>query len=183
MSKILLFLILFICCCLLPQGVYAKQDDGWLHEIRLGILDHDTDNLLSGFSREDGVDFNGELVFEPCWELWSGTVRPNLGVSINDRGNTSKFYGGGLWEHGWNNSWFLDFGLGLAAHNGETGHPSNHDKKALGYRVLFRLTVEAGYTFAKHHRMSLMFDHVSNAELDDFNEGLDTIGVRYGYVF
>jgi len=62
----------------------------------------------------------------------------------------------------------------------ETG---DDNKKELGSRVLFRIPVEIGVYFARHHGVSMMFDHVSNAYLADPNEGLDTIGLRYSYRF
>ena len=66
-----------------------------LHEIRVGVLAHDVDGLWSGSRREDGIDLNGELIFShPTFSLLSGNVRPNLGVSINTQGDTSKLYGG-----------------------------------------------------------------------------------------
>jgi lipid A 3-O-deacylase len=49
--------------------------------------------------------------------------------------------------------------------------------------VLFRIPIEVGYSITAHHRLMLGFDHVSNAGLASENEGLDTLGVRYGYRF
>ena len=42
--------------------------------------------------------------------------------------------------------------------------------------------IEAGYDFGKH-RLSIMLDHISNADLGESNIGLDIIGIRYGYKF
>ena len=57
------------------------------------------------------------------------------------------------------------------------------DRKSLGSRILFHIPIELGLEIKKHHRVSLFFDHVSNAYLADKNDGLDTLGVRYGYKF
>ena len=157
--------------------------DGWLHEIRIGVLAHDVDGLWSNFKREDGTDYNAELVFSPSWQLWNGTVRPNVGVSINDGNDTSKLYAGALWERVWSSGLFFDIGLGAAVHDGETDEQDRPDKKELGSSVLFRVSFEAGVAIGAHHRLSLMFDHISNAYLADPNDGLDTLGLRYGYLF
>ena len=55
--------------------------------------------------------------------------------------------------------------------------------KQLGSRWLFRIPLEIGLCWKGRHRLSLMFDHVSNAYLASPNEGLDTLGVRYGFQF
>ena len=155
---------------------------GVLHDIRLGVLAHDVDNLWSGHRREEGVDFNVEVVFNrPLLEVLSGIVRPNLGISINDQGDTSKVYGGIYWEVT-GRSLFFGLGLGAAWHNGEleTRDPA---KKSLGSRILFRIPLEFGLTLYGPHRISIMFDHVSNGYLASPNEGLDTLGLRYSYLF
>ena len=111
-----------------------------------------------------------------------GTVHPNFGLSVNDRGDTSKLYAGVLWEFEMKSGLFLNLGVGAAVHNGES-ETSEEDKKELGSRVLFRIPIELGYALTKRHAVSIMFDHVSNASLADPNEGLDTLGLRYGYRF
>ena len=77
---------------------------------------------------------------------------------------------------------FFSLDLGGAVHDGETS-TSRRDRKELGTRVLFREAIEIGYRFQEHHALSLRFDHISNASLADNNEGLDTLGVVYGYSF
>lgn len=67
-------------------------------------------------------------------------------------------------------------------HDGEL-RTRRRGKKALGSRVLLRIPIEFGYQLTEHHRLSLMFAHVSNADLADPNQGLDTLGIRYGYWF
>ena len=174
--------IAFCTLSILSMAVFAKAGQNILTEFRLGVLDHDADNLWSGFSREGGTDFNGELIFAPHVELWGGKLRPRLGVSVNDSGNTSKVYGGGLWEYTWLNGLFVDLGLGMAIHDGEK-ESAEPDVKELGRNLLFHFSLDIGYTFATHHRIALMIDHMSNAYTVDPNEGMDTIGLRYGYLF
>jgi hypothetical protein len=160
-----------------------QSESGWLHEIRAGVLSHDVDGLWSGSREERGIDFNAEIIFSrPIFCLEVGTVRPNFGLSVNDQGDTSKLYAGVLWELEMKSGLFLNLGVGIAAHNGES-ETSEEDKKELGSRVLFRIPIELGYALSKHHAVSIMFDHISNAYLARPNEGLDTLGLRYGYRF
>ena len=156
---------------------------GYFYRAFFGVLAHDVDGLWSGTRKEDGVDINGEIVFcRTGISVLAGTLRPNLGLSVNSQGDTSKFYGGVLWEINTKNGLFFASGLGAAVHNGELD-TDDKDKKSLGSRVLFRIPFEVGYQITARHSLSLLFDHVSNAGLASSNEGLDTIGLRYGYSF
>ena len=157
--------------------------DGQFHRVLFGVLAHDVGGLWSGTRREGGVDINGEIVFCPTGlPAWAGTLRPNLGLSVISRGDTSKLYGGVIWELNIPNGFFLATGLGVAVHTGELDTDDN-DKKSLGSRVLFRIPIEFGYQLTARHSLSILFDHVSNAGLASPNEGQDTIGIRYGYAF
>lgn len=155
---------------------------GILDEIKTGILYHDT-GFWGGSGKESGIDFNVELIFSPSVRLMNGQLRPNLGISLNNHGDTSKIYGGGLWEYSGGSGWFAGFGLGLAVHDGEIDEEAADESSRLGSALLFRLSFEAGFNITANHRLSLMYDHISNAYLADPNEGLDTCGVRYGYRF
>ena len=166
----------------IPLPPTTGHAESIIHEIRVGILYHDL-GIWSGTSNEEGLDFNAELTFSPSWNILGGQIRPIAGFSLNDSGDTSKIYGGGVFEYIWNNGVFIDLGLGLTIHNGETDDEEVTDKNLLGSPILFRISIEPGYTFRSHHRVSLMFDHVSNGYLADPNEGLDTLGIRYGYRF
>ncbi len=155
----------------------------WFYEAKFGVLAHDVDGLWSGFRRESGFDFNGEVVFG--WNralLPYAVLRPNLGVSINNGDDTSKLYGGFVIEVDLPAQLFLAFGAGITVHDGET-ETRDPDKKELGSHLLFRIPIEIGFQAGDQHRFSIMFDHISNAYLASPNEGLDTLGVRYGYRF
>lgn len=178
--KVLAIIIGLLFC---PNLCQAKENRAWLHEFRLGVLDHDVDNLWSGFSLEKGIDLNAEVIFSPNYELWHGQIRPNIGVSVNDHGNTSKVYAGGVWQFLWQNGFIFDLGAGLALHDGTTEDHDTIDKKQLGSRLLLHFSIELGYSFSAHNRLFLMFDHISNGYTTDPNEGLDTLGLRYGYLF
>ena len=101
---------------------------------------------------------------------------------MNTAGDTSKLYSGLRWQYEHVNGLFFGVGLGGAIHNGNL-HLQHSDRKALGSRVLFHIPIEAGYRFDGKSALSIYFDHVSNAYLADVNEGMDTLGMRYGYRF
>jgi lipid A 3-O-deacylase len=155
----------------------------WIHEIRVGLLAHDVGGLWSGAHRENGVDGNAEVFFDwPGSAVLRGTLRSSVGLTLNSQGDTSKIYAGFIWEIVSVRGLFLDLGLGAAAHNGEL-ETDRDDRKELGSRILFRIPIEAGITLHGRHRLSILFDHVSNAYLAHPNEGMDTLGLRYGYLF
>jgi len=168
-----------------PMPLLAADDDAGgaiVYEVRAGILDHDTDDLWSGFNRESGVDANLEFIFTPHLEALGGTVRPALGGSVNSAGDTSKAYLAARWEVEPTDNLFFALGIGGAVHSGELELVDN-DRKALGSRVLLYFPIELGYRFDNQYSISAFFDHVSNAWLADPNEGMDTLGVRLGYRF
>lgn len=157
--------------------------EGRLREIRAGVLAHDVDGLWSGTRRETGLDWNAEIIFsQQGLELPLGSLHPNLGLSINDHGDTSKGYAGLLWEVDTRSGLFFDLGVAAAIHDGDR-QSRDEDRKQLGSRVLARVSAELGITLRDHHRLMLTFDHVSNANLARPNQGLDTLGIRYGYRF
>jgi lipid A 3-O-deacylase len=55
--------------------------------------------------------------------------------------------------------------------------------QALGSRVLFHIPAEVGYRFDDHNSLSAYFEYMSNAYTVSPNEGMDRLGIRYGYRF
>jgi lipid A 3-O-deacylase len=166
---------------------------GILSEVRLGVLDHNFGLLAK--QREEGLDVNFELLFvAPQLLEITWLPRPHVGVTVSTEGNTSFLYAGGTLDipgfldqvFGWQIWQLLLFegALGLALHDGElNGSPAQSPANALGCRVLFREALSLGVRFWKHHSLSLSVDHMSNAGICDDNDGLSTLGLRYGYRF
>ena len=161
----------------------AAAPDGLVHELKAGVLAHDVPDLWSGFRLEDNAaDLNLEASFSPTLPFLFGVLRPAIGASINTRGDTSHAYLDARWEIDLSPRIFFATGLGAAIHDGETS-PVAPDKKALGSRVLFHIPIELGVRLDGRNSLSVYFEHISNGYTQDFNEGLDRIGVRYGYRF
>jgi hypothetical protein len=150
-------------------------------EIRGGVLAHDVPDLWAGFNLESGVDINVEVLLGRGLPVLGGTLRPALGASINTEGYTSRAYLDARWEIEVSRV-FFGLGLGAAVHDGEIG-PDKPDMKALGSRVLFHIPLELGYRIDDRNSVSVYFEHTSNCNTARYNEGLDAIGVRWGYKF
>lgn len=163
-------------------GDARAQQVPLIREYRIGLLAHDVPGLWSGFRLERGMDANVELILSPSVDFLGGSLRPAIGGSVNLSGGTSKAYIDARWMYEAPAGWFVGLGIGAALHDGVLD-PTEVDRKALGRRVLFHFPLEVGYRFDGHHSVSLYFDHMSNAYTTTYNEGLDTLGVRYGYKF
>ncbi len=147
------------------------------------MLAHDVPRLWSGWSIETHrPDLNGEVIFSPSVNFLGGAIRPVLGGSYNSAGGTSKAYVDARWESNLGPGVFFGLGIGAAVHNG-TLDPVSLNHKALGSRVLFHFPAEVGYRFEGGHSLSVYFEHNSNGYTQKSNEGLDDLGVRYGFKF
>ncbi len=147
---------------------------GAISEIRLGVLAHDP--LIQ---KEKGVDLNAEFFFN-SWTEGSWQLRPSIGVTANLNGNTSQAYldlnyGGPI-----SDSLFLEFGVGGAVHDGKLETP-DHGRKELGARVLIHASMSLGVMMTDTMSLSLYADHISNAGIEERNEGLETAGLRLGF--
>jgi lipid A 3-O-deacylase len=163
--------------------VEPTPQSGLIYDMKIGALQHDpsiTGNRKEPFT----TDLNLEVMFSPSLPILFGTVRPALGATINFAGFTSKAYLDARWQVECCWGAFFALGIGAAIHNGEEDSlatAQNH--KQLGYRVLFHPNLEWGYRFTEHHSLSIFFEHISNANTASKNEGLDNLGLRYGYRF
>jgi lipid A 3-O-deacylase len=156
---------------------------GLVEEIKGGVLYHDVGGLWSGFRLEDEpIDINVEAVLSPSMPALWGVVRPAVGASINTGGDTSHVYLDARWQTEFASGLFFGLGLGAAVHDGKLD-PTEPDRKALGSRVLFHIPAEIGLRLDAHNSVSVYFEHTSNADLAEFNEGMDRVGLRYGYRF
>jgi len=156
---------------------------GLIYELKLGALYHDTPGLWSGFSLEKpAVDTNLEIDFHPFYSNGASTILPVVGGTLNPDGQTSHAYADVHWRIQPGTAWYVNFGIGAAYNNGVIG-PTEVDRKALGSHLLFHPTAELGLMLDAHNDISIYFEHMSNANTQRYNEGMDDIGLRYGYRF
>lgn len=175
------------------SSTHKKALWGVVSELRGGILSHDVifpdrhdlrwPNPLRN-DRENGVDINGEVLFlSPDFLEILFAPRPHAGLMINSSGDTSSAYVGATWDGRWESGVFLEGFLGMAVHTGKLRN-GNPDRIEFGSRALFRLGGEVGWRWDDTHGISLIWDHMSNAGLlSSKNQGIDNIGIRYGYNF
>ena len=167
----------------LALGVPATclaQGNGFIHEIRGGVLAHDVSFWARGHV-ERGVALNAEIAFEPSFGILFGRVRPVLGGSFATHNGTSFVYLDVRFEFTIDR-FFFALGVGPAIHNGGTGAPSN-GRKALGSRVLFHPSFQFGLQVTEAVRVEAYYEHISNAYIARPNPGLDNIGLRMAYKF
>lgn len=170
---------------LAPVASHRAMAGDFVHSLKLGVLAHDVPDLWSGFQVEqNSADINLEVQFSPSVPVFGGTLRPAVGVSINTVGDTSHAYLDARWQIEGPSRLFFEIGLGAAVHDGETGGTgADPNLKWLGSRVLFHIPIEVGLHLDDHNDVSVYFEHTSNAYTQTDNEGLDRIGIRYGYRF
>ena len=164
----------------------------WISEIRGGILKHSI-SPIGHDAKETGIDGNLEVLFaSPGWLSWLLKPRPQIGASFNaSDNNTDVLYAGLQWEWRFWDSFFFDFSFGGAVHNGELSYDAGvafpeyaGRRRELGCRALFRESFELGWRFWERHNLSVMWAHYSHGGIcGDQNEGLDNLGMRYGYRF
>jgi lipid A 3-O-deacylase len=161
----------------------SRDSGGFISEIKIGALAHDQGPFSS--NKEDGIDAHVELRFvSPDILKHIGAPYPHIGADINTSGNTNSVWLGVVWEKQFWKGLFAGFSIGGAYHDGETDQgEGQEDEKELGCTPLFRLGLNLGWRFDKHHSIDVLLDHLSNAKICDTNEGLENIGVRYGYRF
>ena len=169
--------------CAWPQAALAEPPEQpflGISELKIGALYHDVPGLWSGFSVErPAVDANVEVLFAPWARTFGGYLRPAVGATINFNGDTSKAYADLRWEIENPSGVFFALGMGAAFHDGEV-NLTDPARKALGSPVLFHPSAEIGYRFDGIHSISIFADHVSNGFTRRYNEGMDTVGLRFG---
>jgi hypothetical protein len=141
---------------------------------------------------DDGRSWKVSDLFSFIW-----SPRPHIGISYNSSGDTSQAYLGLTWEWSFLDGWFAEYGLGGMIHDGHLLGVDD-ETKSLGCRLLFREPANVGYRFYKRHALMFHFNHSSNARLCEkntsdgsvegrhdviVNEGIENVGIRYGYMF
>jgi lipid A 3-O-deacylase len=152
-----------------------------LSELRVGIMHHDT--AVFGHHKEEDVDVNFEaLFFAPDFLRILFSPRPHLGVTYApDDHTTSQVYFGLTWQYFFWGRAYVEGSFGGSYNDGSKDGSTT--EKALGCHLLFRESVSLGYVFERRHALMATLDHISNGNLCDANDGLDTVGIRYGYRF
>jgi opacity protein-like surface antigen len=178
-----IFILLAATALVLASPAAPVLADGLVDEVKLGVLAHDVPDLWSGFRAEpNSADVNLEALLAPKVSFAGGTLQPAIGASINTVGATSMAYLDARWQYETSFGVFLGLGVGAAVHDGQL-QLDDWDRKALGSRVLFHFPIEIGYRLDDHNSLSAYFEHTSTGFTAFPNEGMDRLGLRYGYRF
>jgi lipid A 3-O-deacylase len=147
-------------------------------EIKIGVMQHD---LGGKFKQryEKGKNLIAEYVFAEEYKFLYGL--PHFGTSVNSKGYTSSAYTGLTWRYQFLEVMFAEVTFGGAVNNGET--KKDKKRRAIGSNLMFRESFSLGVNLASNHSLSVMIDHMSNADLSPPNPGLTDVGIRYGYKF
>jgi lipid A 3-O-deacylase len=162
------------------------------NEVRVGVLDHDTD--LVGSSKEGGFDLGVEVLSPPIDGLrLIGSPHVVLGAQVNSDGYTNMIYAGLLAQRDFaegtfrpDDAFFLEGTVAIAAHDGKTdvrNTPEDAEWKSHGSHLLFRTGFGLGYRFDDTWSLTATFSHISNANFDQPNQGSNDIGLRLGMRF
>jgi lipid A 3-O-deacylase len=175
----------------------APSANAGVNEIHVGVMDHNicVTNCKNA-DKEDGPNVEFQVSFDsPGFLSWAGSPQPYLMASFNTGGDTS-FAGAGLeWRWNFAGNWALEPGVGVVIHDGETNNPfANGTPEAaafsdehvlLGSDVLFRTSLGLTYDFEGPWEAQIFYEHLSHGQIfaSGRNQGLDELGVRFGYQF
>jgi len=162
---------------------------GIIDEAKIGIEAHDI--TFGGRHKENGADINEEILFvSPGFLSVIGAPRPHLGGQINTAGNTDQAYAGLTWGAalfdrilGQSDALSIYGSLGGAYQDGYQNEPQVPGRKDLGAAILFRESAELGYQICPVASISMVVDHISNANLAPHNAGITNAGARIGFKF
>ena len=155
-------------------------------EVLFGGFQHDTNFLAS--QREHGADVNLEVRFvSPDFLKFVWSPRLFIGGLVNTEGSTSQGYFGFGWDMTLSRALFrpddsIFFRLDLGGSvNDEKTINGDRTHKALGSHILFRESVDFGYHWTPTWSTMISFNHISNASLAKHNQGMNDLGLRFGF--
>jgi lipid A 3-O-deacylase len=170
-----------------PEGraqsgiVFGKNSDYW--EFRLGGGAYD-------WGPATPSDFTGGTVNlefltpSPDFLSFIGSPRPIIGADLAISDNAIQVVYAGLnWEAYLTRKFYIGFsGGGSWNSSPQTGVPGGAYKD-LGSEWLFFLQASIGYDITANTTIQIYYNHFSNANIDDSNPGLESVGARLGYRF
>lgn len=174
----------------------AGQAEAGVNEVQIGVLAHNIQVIDSkNANKEDGPVIEAQITFDsPGFLRWAGAPRPYAMISANVSGDTSHAGVGLEWRWEFADGWQLNPGLGYVVHDGELENPYPPGPQSiafadehvlLGSRDLFRTSLAVTRELSENWSAQVIFAHLSHGQIlgDGRNQGMDQIGVRFGYRF
>ncbi len=190
-------------------GANAAEPRSWFDsvavvEVKGGVQIHD---VARDHNESNTVDLTAEIVFgaDEMFDFGDDTLnfvfnpRIILGGSVNTVGETHQAYAGFGWQYLFASGIFVGGSLSAMGHTGNLhqktracapaegcGLPGNRafvdtGDPSLGSSILIREAAELGYRFEGGVSVSVFAAHMSNGGLASDNDGMDFVGVRFGY--
>ena len=116
------------------------------------------------------------LDYEYDMSVWLEDLKPWLGAEATTDG-TIWLGGGLLYDWQFNDTWHLKPGLGLGYYS-----RGNSDLD-LGYPIEFRTQLEITKDINAQNSLGLAISHLSNANLDSENPGVEALNIYWHYRF
>lgn len=174
------------------QSLYTPQPfAGVVDEIRGGLAFHAIHYTALPFmisewtpNRLEDVSFD-VLFTSPDMDVfrWIGSPRPEVGATISLTGSDSLAHAGLTWQLPvFDTPFYLEGTFGAAIHDGYlTGAPAGRHN--FGCRVNFYERFGVGMNVTEQVTATLSYEHTSNNEWCQANEGLSNLGLRVGWKF
>ncbi len=188
-----------------PRDAPGSGISSVVSELVVGFWRHDPEQ---DNNESDTLDINAEIIFRELrffdvknsFADFMLSPRPLIGGSLNNKNKTHTAYAALNWRYIFANDVFIAGTFGAAYHTGSLdratrqcflpevcGQPGNRafdDTRreiTLGSPVLFRESFAMGYRVTRRHSVSFYGAHMSNGGLAGDNDGMNFVGIRYGY--
>jgi lipid A 3-O-deacylase len=175
----------------------APQAQADVNEVHVGVMAHNICVInCDNANKEDGPNVEFQVSFDsPSFLSWAWSPQPYLMASVNTAGNTSFAAAGLEWRWDFAEKWALEPGFGLAVHDAESDNPFpngspeaeafSNEHVLLGSDVLFRTSLGLTYDMDGPWEAQLFYEHLSHGQIlaSGRNQGLDEVGIRFGYQF
>ena len=160
-------------------------------ELRLGINAHDVDHAALPFRINEWKlnqieDISFDVLFHsPDYDVfrWIGSPRPEVGATINLDGQDSLAHLALTWQLPvFDTPIYLEGSFGAAVNNGAlTGAAPG--RKNFGCQVNFYERFGIGAHVSENVTATLTYEHTSNNDWCQANDGLSNFGLRVGWKF
>lgn len=166
------------------------QDAGIIDEVRLGIHAHAATTAFLPWSGSYDFGNISDVSFDMLFSSpdldafrWLGAPRPEIGATINFNGEESIAHAGLTWQLPvFDTAFYLEGSLGAAIHSGHLDDAPPGERN-LGCRVNFYERAGIGMNVTDSVTATLTYEHTSNADLCDYNDGFSNVGFRLGWKF
>lgn len=165
-----------------PFGLEEFRAGVFFHDAYRGFIPTSTENF--NFSNLEDISFSA-LFASPDIDAfrWIGSPRPELGATISLAGRESLVHANLNWQIGLGDSpFYLELGFGAALNNGaRTG--AVRPARNMGCALNFYESAGLGMHISEQVTATLRYEHTSNLDLCEANDGLSNLGLMIGFKF